>query len=107
MERVAFRLKLKPGKRQEYKKVHDEIWPEMLQVLDEAGIRNYTIWNSGDDMFGYYETPNRDRSNRVLAESPVVARWNEMMSAIYYPDLDPDTGTVREMALMFQFKLGE
>lgn len=31
--------------------MHDEIWREMVGVLEEAGIRNYTIWNSGDDLF--------------------------------------------------------
>lgn len=107
MERVAFRLKLKPGKRAEYRKMHDEIWPEMLEVLVEARISNYTIWCSGDDLFGYYEVSDRAHSNKVLASSPVVAKWNEIMTNIYYPDIDPETGTVREMELMFKYNLTE
>jgi L-rhamnose mutarotase len=107
MDRVAFKLNLKPGNQAEYKKVHDEIWPEMLEVLEQAGISNYTIWNTGDDIFGYYETPDKAETYRVLSESPVVDRWNEMMSAIYFPDLDPETGTVKEMKLMFQFGIKE
>lgn len=107
MERIAFKLKLREGKRDEYRKLHDNIWPELLEVLKEAGIRNYTIWNSGDDLFGYYEVPNTGRSNFILANSPVIARWNEVMLNIYYPDIDPETGTVREMELMFKYNLTE
>lgn len=107
MERIAFKLRLREGKREIYKKMHDEIWPEMLDVLETAKIQNYTIWNSGEDLFGYYEVPDSDYSNRILGESEVVSRWNIAMNDIYYPDIDPDTGTVREMHLMFKFKTEE
>ncbi len=103
MERVAFRLKLRPGKREEYERMHQPIWPELYAMLDEAKITNYTIWTSGDDVFGYYEVPDKSHSNRVLAESPVLAKWNEIMEGIYYPDIDPETGTVRELKLVFQY----
>ena len=46
---------LKPGMKEEYKRRHDAIWPEMVALLKAAGIRNYTIWNVGDELFGYYE----------------------------------------------------
>lgn len=105
MDRVAFKLKLREGKRDEYKKMHDEIWPELIEVLKEAKIQNYTIWNSGDDLFGYYEVPDVKHSNYVLANSPVMERWNKVMENIYYPDIDPETGTVREMQLMFKYNL--
>jgi len=107
MERITFKLRLKDGKRESYKRMHDEIWPEMLDVLEEARIQNYTIWNSGDDLFGYYEVPDSSYSNRVLSESSVISKWNQIMSDIYYPDIDPKTGTVREMQLMFEFNLKE
>ena len=107
MERVAFKLKLRPEKKIEYRKMHDEIWPEMLETLEDAGIQNYTIWCSGDDLFGYYEVADSRHSNDVLAHSPVVARWNEAMSRIYYPDIDPETGTLRGMELMFKYNLTE
>jgi L-rhamnose mutarotase len=105
MERIAFKLKLREGKRDEYRRLHDNIWPELLEVLKEAGIQNYTIWNAGDDLFGYYEVHDTGHSNSTLANRPVIARWNEIMSDIYYPDIDPETGTVREMKLMFKYNL--
>ena len=40
---------------EEYQKRHDQIWPEMTAMLNEAGIHNYTIWNIGDELFAYME----------------------------------------------------
>jgi L-rhamnose mutarotase len=77
----------------------------MLEVLKKAKIQNYTIWNSGSDLFGYYEVPDINYSNSVLAGSQVVKEWNQLMESIYNPDIDPETGTVREMQLMFKFNL--
>ena len=42
MERFAWTAQLLPGRLDEYIRRHDEIWPEMSTVLEEAGIRNYT-----------------------------------------------------------------
>lgn len=55
MEKYAWRAKLYDGKKKEYIKRHNEIWNEMLQVLNDAGIKNYSIWIDGSDVFGYYE----------------------------------------------------
>ena len=54
MERYAWKAEILPGKLEEYITRHNNIWPEMKQVLHEAGIRNYTIWNVGNELFGYY-----------------------------------------------------
>ncbi len=101
MERVAWHLRLKPGRREEYKRRHDEIWPEMTAVLNEAGIHNYTVWNVGYDLFGYYESDNLEVSNRVQKESPVVERWNVYMQDVIEVVLDPETGTVPALQQMF------
>ena len=55
LEKCTWKATLKPGKKVEYIRRHDEIWPEMTEVLTRAGIRNYTIWCCGDELFGYYE----------------------------------------------------
>ena len=55
LEKCTWKATLKPGKKAEYIRRHDEIWPEMTEVLTRAGIRNYTIWCCGDELFGYYE----------------------------------------------------
>ena len=80
LEKCTWKATLKPGKKAEYIRRHDEIWPEMTEVLTRAGIRNYTIWCCGDELFGYYECEKgATYAAKVQAESPVVDRWNEFM----------------------------
>ena len=55
MERYAWKAVVKEGMLSEYRRRHDEIWPELKAVLKEAGIRNYTIWNVGSELFAYDE----------------------------------------------------
>jgi L-rhamnose mutarotase len=93
MERFAWKARLLPGKLNEYIHRHDEIWPEMTQTLNSAGIRNYTIWNTGDELFGYYECDSVAFAAKVQAESPVVARWNVYMKEVMKMEMDPATGT--------------
>ncbi|MDF2613742.1 MAG: L-rhamnose 1-epimerase [Clostridia bacterium] len=104
MERIAWKLTLKEGKKEEYKRRHDEIWPEMTEVLNEAGIHNYTIWHVDHSLFGYYEVEDREHSNKVLSQSPVVDKWNKYMEDVMYVELDESTGTVKELEMMFYHK---
>ena len=93
MEKYAWKGMIKEGALDEYIKRHDEIWPEMVEVLKAAGIKNYTIWNVGCEMFGYYECENGvEYAAKVQAESPVVAKWNEYMKDILILEMDPVTG---------------
>jgi L-rhamnose mutarotase len=87
--RVADRFRLKPGTRDEYVRRHDNLWPEMAEAMHGAGIRNYSIWLSGTDLFGYYEVDDPERCRRLLAASPAVARWNAMMKDIIAFDQPP------------------
>ena len=103
MERYAWKATVLPGKLEEYKTRHANIWPEMKEVLAQAGIRNYTIWNVGDDLFGYYECDSVSEAARVQAESPVVDRWNEYMKDVMKMDMDPITGAQPLMEQVFFF----
>lgn len=92
-ERYAWKATVKEGKLAEYCRRHDAIWPELKAVLKEAGIKNYTIWNVGQELFGYYECEKGAAyAARVQAESPVVDRWNEYMKDVMEMELDPETG---------------
>ena len=55
MEKYAWKAIIVEGKIEEYKHRHDNLWDEVKEVLKEAGICNYTIWNVGNELFGYYE----------------------------------------------------
>ena len=104
MERYAWKARVLPGKLEEYIKRHDEIWPEMTAVLNEAGIHNYTIWNVGDELFGYYECESISYAGKVQAESPVVAKWNVYMKDVMVMEKDPVTGAQPLMRQVFYHK---
>ena len=108
MERYAWKAILKDGKLDEYRRRHDAIWQEMKAVLAEAGIRNYTIWNTENELFGYYECEKGIAyAARVQAESPVVARWNEYMKDVMTMDADPETGAQPKLTKVFAFRTEE
>ena len=101
MERFAWKARVLPGMLSEYIRRHDEIWPEMTAVLNEAGIRNYTIWTTGEELFGYYECDSVEHSAKVQATSPVVDKWNEYMKEVMVMEIDPDTGTAVQLRQVF------
>ena len=104
MERYAWKAKLLPGKLEEYIRRHDEIWPELVEVLKNAGISNYTIWQVGNDLFGYYECDSVEYAARVQADSPVVDKWNEYMKDVMVMEMDPVTGAQPLMKQVFLFE---
>ena len=105
MERYAWKAKVKEGKQEEYKRRHDEIWQEMKDLLKSAGIRNYSIWNTGDELFGYYECEKGIAyAAKMQAESPIVAKWNKYMEDVMEMDTDPETGAQPLLQEMFYLK---
>ena len=103
MEKYAWKGFVKEGCMEEYIRRHDEIWPEMLEVLKGAGIRNYTIWNVGHELFGYYECEKgADFAAAYQANSPVVDKWNEYMKDILIMEMDPETGAQPKLRKVFE-----
>ncbi|GAC1469496.1 MAG: L-rhamnose mutarotase [Chloroflexota bacterium] len=92
MERVAFLLGIQPGQEAEYKRRHDEIWPEMVSALTQAGARNYSIFfdTDGTRQFAYLETePDFKTFVERIGADPVNARWQEYMRDIMNVEIDP------------------
>ena len=104
MERMAWKGRIKDGKKAEYIKRHDELWPEMADLLKSAGIRNYTIFCTDENvLFGYYECEKGVAfAEKTQAGSPVVDRWNEYMKDILELDMDPVTGAQPKMEVVFR-----
>ncbi len=103
MEKYAWTGKIVEGKKEEYIKRHNKIWPEMKEILTKAGIKNYTIWNVGNTLFGYYECEyGADFAAKTQAESDVVARWDEYMKDILIMDKDPVTGAQPKLLKVFE-----
>jgi L-rhamnose mutarotase len=88
MQRVGFRLQVRPEMMDEYVRRHAEVWPDMLQALRETGWTNYTLF------FGYFETPDLAAAKAGMAAREVNARWQAEM-APFFIALDgkrPDEG---------------
>ena len=105
MERYAWKAKLKDGMLDEYRRRHDLIWQNMKDVLREAGICNYSIWNVGDELFGYYECKKGvEYAAKIQAASAVVTMWNEYMSDVMEMEPDPVTGAQPKLQEVFRFE---
>lgn len=103
MEKYAWRARIVDEAAEEYKRRHSEIWPEMLEVLKAAGIVNYTIWLSGNELFGYYECEKGIQyAAKVQAESPTVKKWDEYMKDILIMEKDPVTGAQPQLEKVFE-----
>ena len=103
MEKYAWKASIKEGCKEEYQRRHNQIWSELVEVLKEAGIRNYTIWNSGNELFGYYECEKGvDFAAKMQSESPVVKKWDEYMKDILIMEMDPVTKAQPKLEKVFE-----
>jgi L-rhamnose mutarotase len=91
MAQYAWVLEVRPGYEEEYVRRHQEIWPEMVEALRSAGIRNYSIFRHGLTLFGYFETDDIEKTQEYLANSETNQRWSEWMDPIMKVDIDPTT----------------
>ena len=103
MEKYAWKARVVKGKEAEYEKRHAEIWEDMKAVLKAAGIKNYTIWRAGEELFGYYECEKgAEYAAKIQRESEVVARWNEYMKDVLIMQPDPETGAQPQLKKVFE-----
>jgi L-rhamnose mutarotase len=91
MERSAFVLQVRPDKIDEYVEAHRNVWPEMLDALRAAGIRNYTIFRHGNDVFGYFEAEDLEAAGAHMSQQEVNARWQDAMAGLLSERV-PDEG---------------
>jgi L-rhamnose mutarotase len=102
MQRVAFLLGLRSeADVAEYKARHDHIWPEMSAALREAGMRNYSIFRHGTQLFAYCEVDDWHETLRRLDASDTNKRWQEHMADILDVPVDPATGSYYVLEEMF------
>src|SRR5215213_5213941 len=89
MTRVAFKMKLFPGNEAEYKKRHDEIWPELQSLLKDSGISEYSIFldEATHSLFGVLKiTDPKNLDN--LPQQEVMQRWWKYMADIMESNAD-------------------
>jgi len=103
VQRTAFVLRVRPDKIEEYVRAHREVWPEMLAALRSAGIRNYTIFREGTQLFAYFEYVGDDfgADMAAMAADPETQRWWKLTDAMQEPLPDREPGawwkTLREI----------
>jgi L-rhamnose mutarotase len=88
-EQIAFRMNLFPGRAAEYRKRHDEIYPELAQALKDAGVSDYSIWLDAEanHLFGIL-TRSDTHTMDTLPDTEIVKRWWAFMADIMATDAD-------------------
>ena len=103
MERVAFKMHLKKGMKKEYKKRHDAIWPELKQLLEYAGISEYSIFldEATDTLFAVQKVTEGSGS-QDLGQNEIVQKWWNYMADIMKtnPDNSPVSIELEEVFYM-------
>jgi L-rhamnose mutarotase len=89
MQRKAFKMYLLPGHSVEYKKRHDEIWPELVELLHQAGIQNYSIFldESTRTLFAYLEALDLAALESLPAQE-LMKKWWAYMADIMETNTD-------------------
>ncbi|MDB5561974.1 MAG: rhaM [Hyphomicrobiales bacterium] len=99
-ERVAFRMNLNPGQAAEYKRRHDNLWPEMIDALHNAGVSDYSIWLDPQTNYLFATLVRTD--DHTMADLPKTdanRRWWEFMADVMA--YDGDRPVVVDLVPMF------
>ena len=88
----GFKMKLFEGQAEEYEKRHNELWPEMIEMIHEHGGKNYTIfWDKETDtLFGYLEIEDEEKWSKS-ANTAINRKWWDFMAPLMEtnPDYSP------------------
>ncbi|SEW44128.1 L-rhamnose mutarotase [Chitinophaga sp. YR573] len=98
--KIAFKMRLKPGCKEEYRKRHDALWPELRQLLKDNGVSDYTIFLDEETniLFGVQQQSG-SQSSQDLGTLSIVQRWWAFMADIMEtnPDNSPVTVPLTEV----------
>ncbi|MBD1420490.1 L-rhamnose mutarotase [Sphingobacterium chuzhouense] len=88
MHKVAFKMRLKPGMKDEYEKRHAAIWPELVELLKENGIADYTIFLDEETNTLFAVQCLSGKSSQELGKADIVQRWWKYMADIMETNAD-------------------
>ena len=82
-EKHAFKMRLNPGMAAEYRRRHDAIFPELVDLLHEAGVKDYSIHLDEETniLFGVLWR-RRDHAMAELPQTDIMRRWWAHMADI-------------------------
>ncbi|MBT3274922.1 MAG: L-rhamnose mutarotase [Spirochaetales bacterium] len=93
MEQASFKMKLKAGFEEEYKKRHDEIWPELSRLLSDSGVYDYSIFLDEETLTLFaIQKLKEGHTSGELAANPIVRKWWDYMADIM--ETEPDNAPV-------------
>lgn len=89
----GFKMKLYEGQEAEYEKRHNQLWPEMKDMIHEYGGKNYTIFLDKETLtlFGYIEIEDEERWAKG-ADTAINRKWWDFMADIM--ETNPDNSPV-------------
>src|SRR5690349_11186029 len=100
MPRLAFKMLLHPGQKEEYKRRHDELWPELNDLLKANGIEDYSIFldEETNSLFGVLKVQDEKMMDN-LPGNPVMQKWWSYMKDIMAsnPDNSPVSIPLKEV----------
>jgi len=103
MGKIAFKMKLRTGYKEEYKRRHNAIWPELKTLLKESGVSDYSIYldDETNTLFAVQSNSGKN-SSQDLAGNEIVKRWWKFMADIMETneDLSPVTRPLEEVFYM-------
>jgi L-rhamnose mutarotase len=85
--RFGMVARLRPELREEYLSLHRAVWPQVEATITACGIRNFTIFTTGDVLVGYYEYVGDDYAadQARMAEDPMTRQWWERTGPCQLP----------------------
>ena len=93
MKRLAFKMHLNEGQKEEYKKRHDEIWPELKQLLKNAGVSEYSIFlDEETNILFAVQKQSGEQTSQNIGNNPVIQKWWAYMADIM--ETNPDNSPV-------------
>jgi L-rhamnose mutarotase len=89
MNRLAFKMHLNKGQKEEYIKRHDEIWPELKKLLKDAGVSEYSIFldEETSTLFAFQKVDG-DAGSQDLGKTEIVQKWWKYMSDVMKTNSD-------------------
>lgn len=85
-EKVCFLLRIEQHRIPEYLAWHENVWPEMLEQLRDAGYRNYSIFIDDSGLLvGYLETDDFEATLAAMRSSEVNERWSAATGDMFVP----------------------
>jgi len=77
VKRYGSVIRVRPEKLEEYKKLHAAVWPEVLEIIRDSNIRNYSIYHKDGFLFSYFEYIGEDfdADMKKMADNPTTQKW--------------------------------